>query len=138
MREIKFRAWDKTNTRMIYDNPLRSDLQLITFTGLVYEEGYLQDYELMQYTGLKDKNGKEIYEGDILVLTETACPFCKVVHVEEYYKDHNPYVVNWHKDDCCFASNEINGENWITPDVWKEMKIIGNIFENPNLIKEEK
>jgi uncharacterized phage protein (TIGR01671 family) len=53
MREIKFRAWDKKNGKTC---------DVIDFQCMNYPE----KYEVMQYTGLKDKNGKEIYEGDLL------------------------------------------------------------------------
>lgn len=60
MREIKFRAWHKQLKDMIYN-----DLCKNPFDTFWYNDGEFSDmYELMQYTGLKDKNGKEIYEGD--------------------------------------------------------------------------
>ena len=60
MREIKFRVWDEDNKKMNY-HPV-----LVTFPieNLVYRDTLRRD--LMQYTGLKDKNGREIYEGDII------------------------------------------------------------------------
>src|SRR4051812_17759551 len=64
MRTIKFRAWDKANNKFHYDFDLTSQ-----FDGRIswnYETTELTDIELMQFTGLLDKNGKEIYEGDIL------------------------------------------------------------------------
>jgi len=69
MREIKFRVWDKDNQKM-WD---RIDLNFCMKYGQIYidndyikELGISKNVELMQYTGLKDKNGKEIYEGDII------------------------------------------------------------------------
>ena len=66
----------------------------------------------MQYTGLKDKNGKEIYEGDIIDIGD------KVVEVSDIYSFREIYLVHGLKD-----GHKIYGE------------IIGNIYENPELIK---
>jgi uncharacterized phage protein (TIGR01671 family) len=80
---------------------------------------------IMQYTGLKDKNGKEIYEGDIV--------YC------DYYKEI--FKVTWgYFEDCC-----VEGETWVLdglifePTVYyysldKEVEVIGNIYENSELV----
>ena len=64
VREIKFRAWDKENKVMIYPKGILFDGRVVNFNCGILEP--FEEYELMQFTGLYDKNGKEIYEGDII------------------------------------------------------------------------
>ena len=133
MREIRFKVWDKLACIMhynvesgIYEDPD----EIIPF----YKILEFADYETMQYTGMKDKNGKDIYEGDIFV-------HCKVFGVVKYgeYRNicddvhggHVGFYVDWenakHKD-----ITRVDLAYWI-----KVSEIVGNIHQNPELIEKE-
>lgn len=115
MREIKFRAWDKEEKYYRY---LDFDDAMMSEFGI---DGCLEFRG--QYTGLKDSKGVEIFEGDIMV------------HLPSGTAPHHSFKVIWDKT---MAGFQIEGkENW---NDWlegytKEYKIIGNIYENPELIK---
>jgi hypothetical protein len=113
MREIKFRAWDKKNKKMFHRLHLATHL-----------EEYLDDfdYEVMQFTGLKDKEGKEIYEGDIVRFSEH---YCGDSTIEEQVKVIK-WDINGYTDDLLVGS--YNAPNWC--------EVIGNIYQNPELLKE--
>jgi uncharacterized phage protein (TIGR01671 family) len=121
-REIKFRAWDTEEKKMWDDFPFISYLQKITetakFSGMI----------LLQFTGLKDKSGKDIYEGDIMTEMKNSLP-CKVIGG----KNLSVWVV-WNDKFGCWEldDNNKNGEYSIT---YKNWEIIGNIYENQELLK---
>lgn len=124
MREMKFRLWDKKNKEMIYSKTNRSFDFFLALTGQVYFliDGYVSDvsdrYDVMQYTGLKDKNEKEIYEGDI-VKTNQQDWIAKVVFDVGMF-----YVTD-------------NEGGFDTFCEWDKFEIIGNIYENPELLNKE-
>jgi uncharacterized phage protein (TIGR01671 family) len=139
MREIKFRIWDKRLKEMDYsrDYPLLSDF----FGETVSEE----DQIYMQYTGLKDKNSKEIYEGDIL-----ECEFYKGAKVLGEVKWDNIYeeqenVFNGKSSSLMAPSFTIwslpkdVGLRAISmfPQCRNNIKVIGNIHENPELLNKK-
>jgi len=109
MREIKFRAWDRTNKQIFQVHSLGSKWS--SEDGLMFGDGR---FPIMQYTGLKDKNGKEIYEGDIVQKSYGAYP----VTVSEFHG----YRFMWGLDNLC-KDDAIRGE------------VIGNIYVNPELLE---
>ena len=106
VREIKFRCWSKTRKEMEYDCGHKVDPDL---------------YELMQYTGLKDKAGKEVYEGDIVNCTK-GCPH-EIIWNEEYAGTYIGGLPAWN------LSGLNVGYAWTGQE-----EIIGNKFENPELL----
>ena len=114
-REIKFRAWDSDGKHIIVDSPIR------------YQNGERLDknYTLMQFTGQHDKNGKEIYEGDILrtVIPEAGGGW-------DVYIDTVIFI------DGAFVAQSVDNPDVVyLGDIDKQYtEIIGNIFENSDLI----
>lgn len=110
MRQIKFRAWDKVHKTMLGE--FGNGTAEVAAIGINQAmSAYLIDdnWEIMQYTGLKDKNGVEIYEGDIVKFSDK--------HYEIYYMN-----------GCFIGCNLAGDEN-------KYYEVIGNIYENPELNK---
>ena len=115
MREIKFRAWDKF-MKFMWGTDVCYQGHLATFFK-EYQDAVDGENEpiLMQYTGLKDKNGKEIYEGDIV----------KKEWIEFTNKEHREQIV-----DVQWITNGY-GAIFHEPE---KLEVIGNIYENPGLL----
>jgi len=155
-REIKFRAWDSNKKEMFYSDEWWSGsngfIEIVKiYTG--YEDSdEWKNLILMQYTGLKDKNGKEIYEGDILEiieanLTDHGFPFSvgtKLVVVwDEFYAGFGLRTIeNYNQNNSIKPAaldrnwDSLVSENGEIP-IGAYANVIGNIYQHPQLLKEE-
>jgi len=126
MREIKFRAWIKELNEIREVEYINFWKKMISFPNKFYKEYYLNadfdEIELMQYTELKDKNNKEIYEGDIVTL-----------HNSKY-----KVIFNTKEARFVLRDDEFESEIPFTNNNNERMEIIGNIYENPELLGENK
>jgi uncharacterized phage protein (TIGR01671 family) len=120
-REIKFRRWDTDEKYMYYDRPF-------------HMSGRFDRFIYMQYTGLKDKNGKEIYEGDVV----------RIANYNENWKHgepefdwrvveviHNKYVYALENSVIYSPFSSYSGNTLEEYDI----EVMGNIYENPELLK---
>ena len=146
---FKFRAWDEVNKVMLY-----SCKDYTVWVGGVESRvtadtwGRNISYEfVMQYTGLKDKNGKEIYEGDILMTSITI----EAQNGEnfDYYNSHEdgsrtkmscspkPAVVKFAESQYFFEHiSGVQKPFWVcVKDIKNKDLVIGNIYENPELLE---
>lgn len=139
-REIKFRTWDKKHRK--YTKVLKiyfgSDGNNLGALVEDYETNYALELqanqvELEQYTGLKDKNGKEIYEGDIVRTTDrvTVKALIFPIGVVEF-KQQAFWICNVPSGRPDFVHNETLLQYWET-----DLEVIGNIHENPELLEDK-
>ncbi len=131
MREIKFRGKDCSG-QWVYGDLIhkRHDKESILIQDYKGLGSDVDTTTIGQYTGLKDKNNKEIYEGDI---------------IRSYDSENKPIIhfIHWHNLNACYVATipqyscicSIVTRDWIKE---YDKEIIGNIHDNPELIKEEK
>lgn len=137
-RELKFRAWHKKDKRMYPVTTLNFEIGVAALEGFRYcnkkinyssyktdhwcGHDYFKNIELMQYTGLKDRDGNEIYEGDIV-----------------RYNRGVILLMKWGEENAGFDFDYIKRRKNIVEDIRlhrsdEEFKVIGSIYTNPNLL----
>lgn len=134
-REIKFRAWlkpvDHFDGEMIFEGCDSDSIMISNGNGfsVLEEYEYLDKdrFEIMQYTGLKDKNGVEIYEGDIVQYEDGK--ILKVLFKLGYFFAYDGYT------NTSEASERMLFDDRTPFEPSFEIKVIGNIHENPELLK---
>jgi len=122
MREIKFRAWfpeghwymDNDETRMLYNFQNTTACEMFLFND--EDEGII----LMQYTGLKDKNGKEIYEGDVVKVPEG--------YGGDFHFNECNGIIKYDAPEFFIDARSLKDY------IWDGVEVIGNIYENKDLL----
>ena len=149
----KFRAWNKENKTMDYDGGFLFDLEDFNiehhkYLSLnIFINKLTEELELMRFIGSHDREGREIYEGDIIKWREQ-------VNKDESIKSNEDIfgLVLWNKEECRFIISQITKGKWtykvgdhiFEHDTefysrdgaefnWEDLDVIGNIYENPEL-----
>jgi len=145
MKETKFRAWDKKRQRMLDMEYLLgpTDWEMLSYLDYILlhdeddhetsygdtDEAYLgaSNYELLQFTGLRDTDGMEIYEGDVIAISDHESG-------DRHVRPYKSWVIF---EEGCFDLKETKGYELSMLCLNKGYcKVIGNIYQNPELLNE--
>ena len=143
MREIKFRVWSKEHNEFVSFYWL--DLYFSEQNGLIYSDGInvTDKFTLQQYTGLKDKNGKGVYEGDIVrVSYESNRLYLEGFEVTGeviWSPDHVQFLVKTNVKYLKDGSTEYDLYEITDNEYYEvlEIEVIGNVFEDSHLLEEQ-
>ncbi len=135
MNRPKFRVWDKVAEDMFIPEVLELD-KYGKVTG-IFSKGTMfsiEDFELLQSTGLKDINGTEIYEGDVVKIDNHPLQVHKAPFsgLSIGLNINGNYVVEYSTEDMAYFIG-----NWNTREVIRHSEVIGNKYEHPHLLEEE-
>ena len=126
MKKIKFRAWDKKNKQIaevLAIDYLANEVMLDHFGEIYFLK--FEHVELLQYTGVKDKNGTEIYEGDIL---KGDCTYLAAKN------DENDFMIN---SKIVFEKGKYTCQGFDIDTIASDVDVIGNIYENPKRLEDK-
>jgi len=134
--KAEFRAWDKENERMLYSNNEQNDypfswhlhskgIEIMEYDGTDWYS--LKDLVFMQYTGSKDKNDKEICDGDIV-----NYPDADIFYHDEYL---NRGIVEYDEDSMAYYFTNRETVEMDDLDISTDVEVVGNIYENPELLE---
>lgn len=120
---MKYKLWSKKEKKFIEDGwIIYPDGKPYWITYGEIDAGiWMEDYILIKSTGIKDIDDTDIYEGNILK--------CKL-----HNGNYENYVVTWDEEDASFDALNKNKNNFMTPSIWTVSEILGNIYENPELL----
>jgi len=125
MRELKFRAWDKNLKQMEEVIAIDFDSEKVLCHPDYYDWRPFGQIELMQYTSIKDKNKKEIYKDDIVYISGIGNCVVK-------WDEVNACWIFVHKQELPFIN-----ETFCYQDICEDLEnVVGNIYENPELLKQ--
>ena len=128
---MDYKLWDKENKEFLEDDWETEYAVLANGTVIeIYDNGFAEGYsvrnldniEVLQFTGLKDKNGKEIYEGDIVILNDT--------------EEENRCVVKYKYGSYILIDGDLREDLSNVED--RFLEVVGNIYENKNLLEGNK
>ena len=124
MRENKFIAWNKVEKKMGEVRILDFICQMVQVKiGKLFAMWEFKDIELLQFTGVKDKNGVDIYEGDI------------ITYQYMFADNKSTFEVKWNINRSGFYVGNEDGYFCLEKDLKNQFEVIGNIYENPELLE---